>query len=193
MEPNGEFTESTMTTASFLFSQISAPSGAANTSPPQTNALPLQQSTWQMYVNLGTPGRVPASPNQPAMWYPMPAIAQHRDWLDKDERQAYMEATVEQDIAWQIASNRRARNLNQKDLAVAVKTRQSAIARLEDPTYGRHSIAMLVKVAHAFDCALRVSLISYSKLAEDVVDTSDEALYVAPFEQERHLIETQRT
>jgi len=99
-----------------------------------------------------------------------------------------MEATVEQDIAWQIASNRRARNLSQKDLAELLGTRQSAIARLEDPTYGKHSIQMLIKVAHAFDCALRVGLISYSKLAEEVADTSDEALYAVPFSDERTLI-----
>lgn len=99
-----------------------------------------------------------------------------------------MEATVEQDIAWQIASNRRARNLSQEDLAKLLATGQSAVARLEDPTYGRHSIKMLVKVAHAFDCALRIGLISYSKLAEEVTDTSDEALYAPPFADERHLI-----
>ena len=99
-----------------------------------------------------------------------------------------MEATVEQDIAWQISSNRRARNLSQKDLAGLLETRQSAVARLEDPTYGRQSIQVLIKVAHAFDCALRVSLVSYSKLAEEVADTSDEALYTPPFTDERHLI-----
>lgn len=122
-----------------------------------------------------------------AMGYPA-AISGHPDWLNDEERRAYMEATVEQDIAWQIASNRRARNLSQKELAALLNTRQSAIARLEDPTYGRHSIQALIKVAHVFDCALRVSLVSYSRLAEEVANTSDEALYAARFDDERHLI-----
>lgn len=115
-------------------------------------------------------------------------ISSRRDWLKDDERKAYMEATVEQDIAWQIASNRRARRWSQKELATRLGTRQSAVARLEDSTYGRHSIQALVKVAHAFDCALRVVLVSYSTLAKEAADTSDEALYVAPFADERPLI-----
>lgn len=121
--------------------------------------------------------------------YPAPDISQHSYWLVEEERHAYMEATVEQDIAFQIESNRRARGMSQADLAKAIGTRQSAIARLEDSTYGRHSLATLMKVAHAFDCALRVSLISYSRLAEEVADTSDDALYAAPFESERALLE----
>lgn len=99
-----------------------------------------------------------------------------------------MEATVEQDIAWQIAINRKTRKLSQKDLARRCGTTQSGIARLEDTTYGKHSIAMLVKVAHAFDCALRVKLISYSELADEVQDTSEQALTVLSFSEESHLI-----
>ena len=99
-----------------------------------------------------------------------------------------MEATVEQDIAWQISLNRKARNLSQAELAKRCRTKQSAIARIEDPTYGKHSLAVLVKVAHAFECALRVKLIPYSELAEEVQDTSPESLIVASFSDERHLI-----
>jgi transcriptional regulator with XRE-family HTH domain len=78
--------------------------------------------------------------------------------------------------------------MSQSDLAQAIESKQSAIARLEDPTYGKHSIATLMKIAHAFDCALRVTLISYSRLAQEVEDTSDQSLYAAPFEDELHLI-----
>ena len=119
-----------------------------------------------------------------------PHLVHRQDWHDVEDRRAYMEATVEQDIAWQIASNRRTRCMSQRDLAEALGTRQSAVARLEDPTYGRHSIGTLVRVAHAFDCALRVKLIPYSQLAEEVADTSDEALYAAPFSEELQYIET---
>jgi len=100
-----------------------------------------------------------------------------------------MEATVEQDIAWQIKINRVRRGMDQKTLAKAVGTRQSAISRLEDPEYGRASIPTLVKVAHAFGCALQVRLIPYSELARATQDTREDALYAASFEQERHWLE----
>ena len=179
-----------MTAQGFFSSPTTVPSAVANISPPRMspqispsgaclNQVTLDQQaqglygTWRAVVEVV---------------FPEPAIASRKDWLDPEERQAYMEATVEQDIAYQISSNRRSRKLSQRDLAEKLGTRQSAVARLEDPTYGKHSIASLVKVAHALDCALRVTLISYSKLAEEVMDTSDAALYVTPFSHERHLI-----
>ena len=59
---------------------------------------------------------------------------------------------------------------------------------MEDPTYGKQSLAMLTKVAHAFDCALQVKLIPYSQLAHETQDTSPEALTVASFSDEQHMI-----
>lgn len=112
------------------------------------------------------------------------SLAKRKDWLDEESRRYFMEACVEQDIAYQIASNRRARGMGQKELAKALKTRQSAISRLEDPTYGRHTIATLVKIAHAFDCALVLRLAPYSQFAEIVEDTSDASLYAAAFHEE---------
>lgn len=106
------------------------------------------------------------------------------DWHDIESRQAYMEACVEQDIAWQISINRKARELSQKQLAEKIKTTQTAITRWEDPCYGRHSIPSLIKIAHAFDCALMVRLVPYSKLAEITKDTSDSAYLAVSYESE---------
>jgi transcriptional regulator with XRE-family HTH domain len=111
-------------------------------------------------------------------------LAERTDWQDIEARQAYMEACVEQDIAWQINLNRKKRELTQKQLAEKVGTTQTAIARWEDTCYGRHSIPSLVKIAHAFDCALVVRLVPYSKLAELTKNTSKEAFLAASFEQE---------
>lgn len=106
------------------------------------------------------------------------------DWQDAETRQAYMLATVEQDIAWQISANRKARGLTQSALAEACGTGQSAIARAEDPAYGKHSLVTLVKIANAFDCALRVILIPYSELARQTQDTSMQALRVHGYREE---------
>jgi transcriptional regulator with XRE-family HTH domain len=95
-----------------------------------------------------------------------------------------MEACVEQDIAWQVSINRKSRELTQKQLAEKIGTTQTSITRWEDPCYGRHSIGALVKIAHAFDCALLVRLIPYSKLAEIAQDTSVNAFFAKPYEKE---------
>ena len=112
------------------------------------------------------------------------ALSSREDWHDIESRQAYMEACVEQDIAWQISINRKARELTQKQLAKAIDTTQTSIARWEDPCYGKHSIGSLVKIANAFDCALMVRLVPYSKLAEITKNTSDSAYFAASYESE---------
>jgi len=116
--------------------------------------------------------------------YPTHVLVKHIDWKEAEIRQGYLEACVEQDIAWQIKINRQKRSLTQRQLAKKLKTTQTSVARWEDPMYGKHSIPSLIKIAHAFDCALSVRLIPYSKLAEVTEDTSDAAYYVNSYQYE---------
>lgn len=187
MELNGGSTVNTIYNTSVLYSVAQGQSVGTFMSRPQKSAARQPNPAWPSAANPGIQEHVAVFQN-PAVANPYPAMFFQQSWLDDETREAYMEATVEQDIAWQIALNRKARKLSQSDLAKRCQTRQSAIARIEDPTYGKHSLAMLVKVAHAFECALRVKLIPYSQLAEEIQDTSPEALTVASFSDERHLI-----
>jgi hypothetical protein len=68
-------------------------------------------------------------------------------------------------------------------------TSQSAISRLEDPEYGGYSLPMLLKVAHAFDCALLVKLIPFSTLARESVSLSPDELFAPSYEAEIRRIE----
>lgn len=95
-----------------------------------------------------------------------------------------MEASVEQGIAWQIRANRKAKGWTQEQLALTLETTQSGISRLEDPEYGTHSIDTLLKLANAFDCALSVRFIAYSRLAEESVDLSEANLVAKGFDEE---------
>lgn len=113
-----------------------------------------------------------------------PALLQRMKWRDTEYRQAYMEASIEQGIAWQIRLNRELRDWSQRELAAAVGTGQSAISRLEDPTYGAHSLDTLIKVAHAFDCALSVKFISYSQLAFESERLGEAEQCAVPFSVE---------
>ena len=106
------------------------------------------------------------------------------DWHDKEYRDAIVQAGIEQDIAWQIRTNRQARNLTQAQFAKMLGTRQPAVQRMEDPEYGKHSLATLVKVASVFDCALQVRLLPFSEFATISENLTPAAQYAAPFTQE---------
>ncbi len=111
-------------------------------------------------------------------------LEKRRKWRKQEYRHAYMEAAIEQGVAWQIKINREKRNLSQGELANMIGSRQSAISRVEDASYGRHRLETLTKIANAFDCALQVRFIPYSKLARDSDDLSPEALYAKSYTEE---------
>lgn len=105
-------------------------------------------------------------------------------WRDREYREAYADAAVEQGVAWQVRTNREGRSLTQKELARLVGTKQSAISRTEDPEYGSYSIPMLQKIAHAFDCALIVKFAPYSVLARESASLSPHQLFVKSYVEE---------
>lgn len=115
---------------------------------------------------------------------PHQSLLERPRWRNPDYRHAYMESSIAQGIAWQIKINREKRQLSQRALAVKVGSRQSAISRAEDATYGSHSLETLVKIANAFDCALQVRFVPYSTLARDSEDLSPEALYTESYDEE---------
>ena len=106
------------------------------------------------------------------------------NWADREYRQIYSTAAVEQGLAYQIRINRELRGMTQKDLAKALKTKQSAVSRLEDPDYGSHSLKILKKVADLFDCALIVKFSGFSKLARESQSLSEEHLFAPSYDEE---------
>ena len=103
------------------------------------------------------------------------------EWLDVDYRQATVEATVSNLIAWQVRVNREERGMTQTDLASAMGTQQSAISRLEDTEGGDVMVSTLLKAAHAFDCALLVRFVSHDSFATLTADVRPDRLYAPPF------------
>lgn len=111
-------------------------------------------------------------------------LASRPQWRDVEYREAYAEAAVEQGIAWQVRVNRERRGLTQSQLAASIHTHQSAVSRMEDPEYGSHSLQQLVKVAHAFDCALIVKFVSYAVLARESECLSPDQLFAPSYTEE---------
>ena len=158
-----------------------------NMTPHPAYALASAPPEWSAVIQTGKVGHAPVF--QPVMVHqPLPAIVSRRDWLDDDYREGYMEACVEQNIAWQIKFNREHRGITQIKLSEMIGTGQSAISRVEDPSYGKTNIATLLKIANALKCALSVKLISFSELAEDSKKFSKVNSIVKSFDEEVALI-----
>lgn len=87
-------------------------------------------------------------------------------------------------IAWQIRLLREKAGLSQSELAKKLGTRQSAIARLEDTEYGRHSIAMLHRIADYFDVATWIEFVPFSTLLRRTTDLSPSAITPLHYDEE---------
>lgn len=158
-----------------------------NMTPQSANVLANVLPGWSSVVQIGLPERAPVF--QPVnLQQPLAAIASRKDWLDEEYREAYMEACVEQNIAWQIKFNRERRGITQQQLSEMIGTRQSAISRVEDPSYGKTNLGTLLKIANAFKCALSIKLIPYSALAEESKKFSKENCIVKSFTEEMRMI-----
>lgn len=107
------------------------------------------------------------------------------EWQDEEFRRAVLESEVAEGIAWQIRVNREERGLTQSVLAQKMGTKQSAISKLENADGGDVRVKTLIKVAHAFDCALLVKFVSYSDFALETADVCPERLLACGFAEER--------
>lgn len=109
-----------------------------------------------------------------------------RDLKEKAFREAYVESHINDAIAYQIRAMRKARGWNQKQLGERIpgKMAQEAIARLENPNYGRYSLDTLKRLAAAFDVALIVRFARFSELVNWSTYISPEALNVPAYEND---------
>jgi DNA-binding XRE family transcriptional regulator len=78
-----------------------------------------------------------------------------------DERLARVRE--EASIARQIRALREARGLSQEQLARLIGTRKSAISRIEDADYDRHSMRMIRKVCAVLDARVHVEIVPLEK------------------------------
>lgn len=103
----------------------------------------------------------------------------------KAYRDAYVGAQIDQGLAYQIKAIRESRGWDQKELARRIGLRsQSAVARMEDPSYGKLSISSLKKLGRAFDVGLLVKFVPFSRILTETEDLSPDALSVRSFEEE---------
>ena len=121
-------------------------------------------------------------------WTSFVSITTPHEWSDREYRQAAMESHVGNSIAWQVRINREERGLTQQALAQIIGTKQPAVSKLEDPDGGDMLLSRLVKVAHAFDCALLVKFVPYTEFAAMTADVRSERLFACGFGEEQNKI-----
>ncbi|MFP3798724.1 helix-turn-helix domain-containing protein [Paraburkholderia sp. SIMBA_027] len=102
----------------------------------------------------------------------------------KTYRSTFAKSVAGNQIATQIRLLRESAGLSQAEMAKKLGTRQSAIARLEDPDYGRQSLTVLHKIAQAFDVAAWIEFVPYSTLLRRTADLSPAALTPKPYTSE---------
>lgn len=100
-------------------------------------------------------------------------------------RSEYVAENAKTGVAMQIKAMREARNWSQADLAERANKAQSAIARLEDPDYGRFNIQTLLEMAAAFDVWLSVEFVPFSIGLQRTVNRSRAALAAISFVDDR--------
>ena len=103
---------------------------------------------------------------------------------NKKFREAYVAEHVKTSVPIQIYLLREQRHWSQNQLAERAKTSQTVISRLEDLDYGKLSISTLLKLASAFDIALLVKFIPFTRLLEEFKNNSPEALSAKSFSEE---------
>lgn len=110
---------------------------------------------------------------------------------NKEHREAFVSASVDQTIPFQVKAMRLAkhRNWTQEDLALRAGMKQERISTCENPNYGNFSLRTLKQLAAAFDVALIVRFAPFSELVEWEVNMSSSSLEVPSFDDEPYFKE----
>ena len=107
-----------------------------------------------------------------------------RQLRDKQFRHAYADEHLNLSIGTQIKAIREKQRMTQATLAEKIGTKQTGISRIESANYNRWSIAVLRKLAEAFDLRLRVSFEEFGTLWKEVDDFSRESLERCEFKED---------
>lgn len=87
---------------------------------------------------------------------------------DPEARETFADGHMVSYLTAQLVAIREARGLTQQQLAKALKTTQSAIARMESQDYGKWSVQKLKKHAYELGFRLKLSLETFASIKEEL-------------------------
>lgn len=106
-------------------------------------------------------------------------------WKDTDYRHQFVRERVQSSVALQIRSLREQRNgMTQTELARRMRKAQPWISQIENPDYGKWSVATLLDCAEAFDNDLEIKFRPFSRALHELSHQNEEYFRVNSFEEE---------
>jgi len=114
-----------------------------------------------------------------------------RKLLNKEYRDSFVSAYIDQGIPFQIRALRLQRKWKQEDLAQRAKMKQARISAIENPNYQSFSLRTLKQLASAFDIGLVVRFVPFSDLVKWDLNLSAESLEVISFDEDAYFKETE--
>ncbi len=109
---------------------------------------------------------------------------------DKEYRDGFVEAHIDEGVRHQIRSLREMRGWTQSEVARKAGITQPRVSAIEDSDSSGLTLATLNKLASAFDVALLVRFAPFSELAEWVVTLSQESLQIPSFREDTGFLES---
>ena len=116
-----------------------------------------------------------------------------RQLRDRQFRHAYADEQLNLCISTQIKVIREKQNMSQATLAGKIGSKQTGVSRIESANYEGWSIALLRRLAEAFDLRLRVSFEEFGTLWEEVDNFNRESLQRREFEKDPEFEESSAT
>ena len=108
--------------------------------------------------------------------------------LENEEYRRLFSADVGTGLAFQIKMMRENKGWTQGELGDrADGIAQPTISQLEDPDYGRFSLATLIKLAAAFDVGLAVRFVPFGELVDWTTSLNEERLVPPSYGDERQM------
>ncbi|HUY13888.1 MAG TPA: helix-turn-helix domain-containing protein [Terriglobia bacterium] len=103
---------------------------------------------------------------------------------DKAYRDSYVREHIRIGLPYQVRALRQQRHWKQEELGERSGKPQNVISRLEDPSYGKLSLQSMIDLASAFDVALLIKFVPFSRFLREFQNLSPEALEAVSFDQD---------
>jgi transcriptional regulator with XRE-family HTH domain len=116
-----------------------------------------------------------------------------RQLKNREFRHAYADEHLNLSISTQIKIIRENQNMSQATLAGKIGTKQAGISRIESANYDGWSIALLRRLAEAFDLRLHVTFEEFGTLWKEVDNFNRESLHRRAFDDDPEFEESTAT
>lgn len=107
-----------------------------------------------------------------------------QSWKDREYREQFVRERVQSSVALQLRALREQRQMTQTEMSERVGKAQPWISLVENPNYGKWTVATLLDFAIAFDTDLEIKFRPFSKALHELSRQTQEYFRVSSFEEE---------